>query len=188
MIVENCILAFSMFGQTTYCESGGTIDMHCCDVFGNPHGDWIGCIEGQLGTDGNISLDPLFCDLMGADLTLNASSPCAPDNSPAGCGLIGALPVGCGTTAISENPAPRARLRLTVRPNPVLHGATFTFGPVTHPLSLEIYDPSGRLVERLIPSGEVTWIPTDRAARGVYFARLKGEGTSETVKFVVLSR
>ena len=43
----------------------------------------------------NVALDPLFCDGGTADLTLHADSPCAPNNSPAGCGLIGACPVGC---------------------------------------------------------------------------------------------
>ena len=32
-------------------------------------------------------------------LTLDEASPCAPANS-GGCGLIGALPVGCGATAV----------------------------------------------------------------------------------------
>jgi hypothetical protein len=62
----------------------------------------VGSVAGQLGIDGNISQDPLFCDPAGGDFTLCADSPCAADNNPA-CGQIGALPVGCGpcgTTAV----------------------------------------------------------------------------------------
>ena len=43
---------------------------------------------------GNMTADPMFCNRPGGDLTIDAASPCAPDNS-SGCGLIGALDVGC---------------------------------------------------------------------------------------------
>jgi hypothetical protein len=69
----------------------------CCNVFGNEGGDWEGCISAQYGANGNISADPLFCDLTGGDYGLCEDSPCAPDNHPSGvpCGLIGALGVTC---------------------------------------------------------------------------------------------
>ncbi len=44
---------------------------------------------------GNLFVDPLLCDPENGDLTLRSNSPCAPNNSPAGCGLIGACEVGC---------------------------------------------------------------------------------------------
>jgi hypothetical protein len=46
---------------------------------------------------GNISLDPLFCDPSSGDYSINASSPCAPGASA--CGLIGALDATCGVTS-----------------------------------------------------------------------------------------
>lgn len=60
----------------------------CSDIHG--HGDdWPGDLADQLGTDGNISADPLFCpDSAG----LQTGSPC-----DAACGVMGALPVGCGS-------------------------------------------------------------------------------------------
>jgi hypothetical protein len=56
-------------------------------------------VADQFGAEGNIALDPLFCDPQYDDLTINAGSPCAPDSpyNPE-CGLIGAWPVACGGT------------------------------------------------------------------------------------------
>ncbi|MBM3318277.1 MAG: hypothetical protein FJY75_10555, partial [Candidatus Eisenbacteria bacterium] len=39
--------------------------------------------------------DPLFCDPENLDLRLHSDSPCAPGGE---CGLMGALPIGCGPT------------------------------------------------------------------------------------------
>jgi len=74
----------------------------CCDLIGNEGGDWVGGLEGQLGINGNISVDPAFCDPAGDDFTLAADSPCLPGNHPDGedCGQIGAWGEGCGSTAV----------------------------------------------------------------------------------------
>ena len=77
--------------------SAGTASLSCCDIYGNAGGDWVGAIAEQLGINGNICLDPLFCDPTALDLTLHADSPCAAENNPE-CGLIGAWPEGCGLT------------------------------------------------------------------------------------------
>jgi hypothetical protein len=182
---DNTIIAFGATGAAITCDPTGDVTLTCCDIYGNVGGDWVGCIADQYDINGNISGDPLFCDAGAGDFTLDAASPCAPENS-GGCGLIGAWPVGCGTVAVPEQESPGVAVRLRVAPNPTLHGATFTFDAATHPLALEIFDPAGRLVEKLAPTGAVTWTPSDRAPRGVYFARLSGDGVSETVKFVVL--
>jgi hypothetical protein len=76
------------------------ITASCCDIVGNEGGDWVDCLAGQEGVNGNFSSDPRFCNLATDDVTLGAASPCAPDHSPPGCGLIGALPVGCSTVAV----------------------------------------------------------------------------------------
>jgi hypothetical protein len=75
------------------------VGLFCCDLFGNIGGDYIGPIVDQLGMNGNISEDPLFCDPGSLDLRIHSDSPCAPGGD---CGLIGALPVGCGPTPASE--------------------------------------------------------------------------------------
>jgi hypothetical protein len=75
----------------------------CCDIYGNAGGDWVGPIAGQLGIDGNIWADPLFCDPTNGDFTLQACSPCAPFSPPnPECDLLGAYPVGCAGTPIES--------------------------------------------------------------------------------------
>ena len=93
-VLDHCILAFSPIGDAIHCEPGGacTATLTCCDVYGNAFGDWISCISGQNGTNGNISLDPCFCE---DSYMLGENSPCAPGNSREECGLIGARGVGC---------------------------------------------------------------------------------------------
>jgi predicted outer membrane repeat protein len=93
--IQNSIIAFGELGQAVVCFDNSTPTLVCCDVYGNQGGDWVGCIAGQLGVNGNISEDPLFCNRAAGDLGLCSDSPCTPDHS-GGCGLIGALPVGCG--------------------------------------------------------------------------------------------
>jgi hypothetical protein len=80
---------------------GGEATLTCCDIFGNEGGDWVGEIAGQYGINGNISEDPLFCDMANDDFTIQADSPCAPEHS-GGCGLIGLMPVGCPPTAVEQ--------------------------------------------------------------------------------------
>ncbi len=48
----------------------------------------------------NFSANPMFCGV--DNYRLQAESPCAPGNQPNGidCGLIGPLPVGCGTVSV----------------------------------------------------------------------------------------
>jgi hypothetical protein len=99
--LQNSILAFNASGITCY---GATPTVNCCNVFGNKGGDWIGCLAGQAGANGNFSADPLFCDLEYGDFTLASDSPCLPGNHPDGvdCELIGALGQGCGTVAVQS--------------------------------------------------------------------------------------
>ena len=97
---HNCIFAFSASGSpfSPYDDIRGVT---CCDVFGNAGGDYVDRIADKIGVDGNICLDPLFCDPSASDLSLEGNSPCAPYSAPnAECALIGALPVGCGVPAV----------------------------------------------------------------------------------------
>ncbi len=69
-----------------------------CDIFGNAGGDWVGYIADQAGQSGNMAVDPEFCSTTPDDdyyWALQSDSPCA----TAGCGLIGAGVVDCGSTA-----------------------------------------------------------------------------------------
>ena len=61
---------------------------------------WVSCTDVQGGWpgEGNIDLDPLFCDPELGDFSLRNDSPCAPENNDCGV-LMGAWPVGCSTSA-----------------------------------------------------------------------------------------
>ena len=98
-VIENTIIAFSPLGEAVSCDATSTAQITCSDVFGNAGGDWTGCIASQLGENGNIAADPRFCGAPHDDFTIDETSPCAPANSGS-CGLVGALPVGCGVIAL----------------------------------------------------------------------------------------
>jgi hypothetical protein len=100
-MIDNTIIAFSPIGCSIYCWASAIPSVRCCDIYGNAGGDWVGPLAGQLGQNGNICEDPLFCMEANPDepYTLHSNSPCAPDYYPV-CGLIGAWPVGCGGTPV----------------------------------------------------------------------------------------
>lgn len=101
VVIENSVIAFSTQGPGV-ASYEDYAELSCCDIFGNAGGDWVGKIADQYGVDGNIGMDPLFCDPENGDLHLDAASPCAPF-SPANpeCDLAGAWPVGCGWTPVT---------------------------------------------------------------------------------------
>jgi predicted outer membrane repeat protein len=97
--LDNCVVAFGTSGPAL--AANGRVTLSCCDLYGNPGGDWIGPLAGQLGAHGNIAQDPLFCEAENGDFTIRADSPCAPFFRPnPTCGLIGAWPVGCAATPV----------------------------------------------------------------------------------------
>jgi hypothetical protein len=102
LIMDNSIVAFTNTGMGIICEDGNAY-LTCCDVFGNDHGDWVGCIADQIGVEGNICLDPLFCDAHDGDFSISCASPCAPSSPPnQDCELIGAFTIGCGGTPVVQ--------------------------------------------------------------------------------------
>ena len=95
----------NIFWSNEAAEGGGAIGCigqpavtGSCNLFwenlgdGTPNGEGCGIV---VGADGNLVTDPLFCDTGAGDFRLQTTSPGAPGHS-GGCGLIGALPVGCG--------------------------------------------------------------------------------------------
>ncbi|MCK4303247.1 MAG: hypothetical protein KAY24_03320 [Candidatus Eisenbacteria sp.] len=197
----NCIISFGTNGEAVGCESGSAPVLTCCDIYGNALGDWVGCIASQLGTNGNISDDPLFCDPEGEIYTLHADSPCAAESNP-GCGLIGACPVGCGTSDVKElDPGPRKALLLLpggANPSRAPWCLTYVIPARAAPcgVQLSVHDTRGRLVRVLVnapqPAGSysVSWDGLDSAgqpvAGGVYFCRLAGGGASATQRLVLV--
>jgi len=96
--MENTVIASSPGGEGVWCEGQYSIQLVCCDIWGNAHGDWVGGIADQYGVEGNFSKDPLFCDTASGVLTVEGCSPCLPGHHPDGydCdGPIGAYGSGC---------------------------------------------------------------------------------------------
>jgi predicted outer membrane repeat protein len=199
--LSHSIIAFSVDGEAVAC-SGGAANLLCCDVYGNEGGDWVGCIAGQYGISYNFSMDPEFCNVYTGDYSIAAGSPCAPDNPPVGCGLVGALDIGCSFAAVPETEMELPNdvcLRPNV-PNP--------FNPITQisygipagaghsRAALNIYDALGRQVRTLVEEDRapgiyhVVWDGTNsqghRVASGVYFCRLMWNGETRTQRMVLL--
>jgi len=162
-----------------------------CDIYGNQGGDWTGPLTALLGTGGNMSEDPLYCDAV--DLTLQDISPCAPARS--GVGLIGALDVACaGGVDVPEPVAPAA---VGAQPNPFNPRTELVFRiPRAGRVRLAIYDLQGRLVDLLVdekrPPGEhrLVWDARDRTghalASGTYLMVMETGGQRVTEKLALV--
>ena len=91
--LHGCLVAFNLGGGAFNADTGGALSAGCGLVFGNTGGNAPPALYTDLG--GNLTVDPLLC----ADgLHPSSLSPCLPENRAGGdgCGLIGALPAGCG--------------------------------------------------------------------------------------------
>ncbi len=78
-------------GAAVYCTATADLWCNLTDIHGNAGGDWVGCVASQLGSNGNISADPGFCDAESGDFHICSGSPCF-----LGIGdYMGAFPVGC---------------------------------------------------------------------------------------------
>jgi len=95
-VISQNIITGSLGGVALVCDGGSAPTVTCNDFWDNEGGDAT-C---TLGAD-NVFADPMFCDAPADDYSLHEDSPCATDNSPAGCGLIGALSVGCWGAPLS---------------------------------------------------------------------------------------
>jgi predicted outer membrane repeat protein len=198
LLVSKSILAFNANGGAAYCGGGGIITFDNSDIFGNTGGDWTGCIAGQLGINGNISEDPLFCDAALEDFYLHIYSPCIPINNPSSV-LMGAFeqrcpsPIGIAGHWQLQN---QAEL-VNVYPNP--------FNPVTNIdyslpfrgfVRLVIFDVRGRQIKVLAEgdqeAGKYTRLWSGRddngsaVSFGVYFVRLEFDGENKTRKLIIL--
>jgi hypothetical protein len=179
---RNNIIAGNEGTGLTYHQPTGEIS--CNDVWDNT--DNYGGSD-LTGIDGNISLDPLFCDAAGRDLHIHQNSPCAP--GAGSCGLIGALPVECGVLGVDPTPTSALPLMLLVEPNPMrAGGGNLTLvGSSDHSI-IQIVNTQGRVVERLVPGlkHRMAWIPDPNLAAGVYFARVQALRASSVTKFVII--
>lgn len=161
--------------------ASGTLTATCTDFWANEGGDWGGVTD-PTGTAGNVSADPLFCDVAGRDFSLGAASPCDPDNS-GGCGLIGAVGEVCEASAVGDDPAGGVPTAFRVEqnfPNPFNPRTTIRFAlPEAGRTTVTIFDVRGRRVVELMNEDlgaqvhEVAWTGLDQRGRevsaGVYF-------------------
>ncbi len=181
--LENNLIAFNT-GATTFANGvhvgGGTPTFSCNDTYGND-GSQYGGVADPTGSNGNISEDPIFCDVATGNYHLNNNSPCAPENS-GGCGLIGALGTGCVSDPVpdSGDVVPLAFKVDQNYPNPFNPATKIRFAlPQRAFTTVRIFDLAGRLVRTLVAEElaaqvhEVTWNGRDGAERevaaGVYF-------------------
>jgi len=201
VMIWNTIIAGGVGGAGLEWDGMGVVFLGCCDLFGNQGGDWTGAIASQEAYNGNMSLDPGFCDgVPGADpWGLDVSSPCSGDNSA--CGGAGARGVVCDGMVGNEDgpaPAPATALRLhPCRPNP-FNPATVVAFDIDAPgmVSLDVVDVRGRHVARLVSGAlgagahEATWRGRDDAGvaapAGVYFAKLVVGETREMRRMTLL--
>ncbi|MDD4856615.1 MAG: S8 family serine peptidase [Candidatus Krumholzibacteria bacterium] len=91
--ISRSIIAFNLIRQGLYTGTGTQL-ISCSDVYGNAGNNYGGSTSDQTGKNGNISLDPSFCDAGAFDYGLYDTSPCAPEGNACGL-LIGAFPVRC---------------------------------------------------------------------------------------------
>jgi len=195
--LSTSIIAFSPEGEGLYWNGADTLTLSHVDIHGNAGGDWLGDIAYQLGADGNVDLDPIFCDADADDLTLREDSPCLPAGNPDSV-LIGAHGEGCEIPTAAGQPAetPPALLR-GAHPNPFNPFVTIRFAlPRAGRATLRIHDAGGRQVATIaderFAAGEWrrTWNGRDAqgraAASGVYHAVLDVDGSRESLKLVLL--
>jgi hypothetical protein len=153
-----------------YVDGNSSANISCSDIFGNEGGDWIGPIAGQLGVDGNISADPLYCNPVAGDFTLAENSPCVVGLDP-GCEPMGAHPVGCAfPVGVPPATMPRGSVVLAPNyPNPFNPTTTLRYSvPGAGPARLSIFGTDGRLVTHLV-DGHVSAGEHDVLWRGVNF-------------------
>lgn len=189
--LENCLLTFGHHGAGVFCWSSGEAHLTCSDVYGNAAGDWFGCIASQYGVDGNISEDPVYCDLQARDLTLHAGSPCLDGHHPTGnaCGLIGAWGLGCPTEDAPEDAPSTPGWQLAIAGANPCAGSTWIACRIpdgTRAATLAVFDLAGRSVRALAPAGlaggthRIPWDGNDDLGRpvaaGVYLVRLGSPG------------
>lgn len=158
-------------------------DVLCNNFFGNPGGDWTGPVSGMLGMNGNISEDPLFCDLANGDYSLDEASP----SWLAACGRMGAFDAACSfATDIAGAGEDAGTIpsvaTVVIAPNPFNPATTISLGvPRRAHVRAAIHDIAGREVVVLMDEGlapgahDVVWRGTDASgapvASGVYFVR-----------------
>ena len=95
--IENSIISYSPGAKAAQSLPLGGTEISCTNIYGNELGDWFGSLGDILAINGNMSVDPMFCDTNAArDLHINNGSFCNPLHPLNSCGeLIGYYGVDC---------------------------------------------------------------------------------------------
>ncbi len=165
----------------------GTAVLGCNDWYANTTANTEGISPGAT----DLSLNPLFCDMMADDVSLSAVSALL---DPPGCGLVGALGEGC-PYPVAVPPEPGAVLSgLGVLPQPGRGEVRLSWQGTNDVTEVAIYDVTGarRWSATAAPgASEVVWRGVDDDGRplpaGVYFAKV-GSGERQAAANVVLVR
>ncbi|MCA9757050.1 MAG: hypothetical protein KDA27_14695 [Candidatus Eisenbacteria bacterium] len=197
--LSRSIIAFGAEGEAVYCYEPDVISIECCDIYGNQGGDWTSYIAPFQDTEGNLRLDPRFCDGPGGDWTLEATSPCLPHSAPnPECDLIGAFGVGCPVSSTDEPLLTEfGESWLRVQPSPFRDGTWIRLNAApTEVVRVSVFDAAGRLVRDLrrepVRDGtlEIEWDGRDQAGSpvgpGVYFVRAEAEDRSASRPVVLV--
>jgi hypothetical protein len=162
---------------------GGSQDRGCNDWFANESG----AVKGGTPDPTDVAIDPLFCDIVADDVRLRADSPLL--DAP-GCGLIGALGMGCEAVASILPSSHEGDLGLVAYPLPARGGVQLSWKPLGVPGRIEIFDVSGALRwAGDVQSGSTgVRLPADGKpiTSGAYFARLSRGGVAATAKVVLV--
>ncbi len=90
--LERSIVAFNLGAEGIYSDDPGSLPtVTCVDAFGNEYGNYGGFLSDLTGIDGNVSVDPVFCDLERGSYFLSGVSPLRDGT----CGVLGALQAKC---------------------------------------------------------------------------------------------
>jgi hypothetical protein len=190
--IRNNIVVNGRVGVGILAQEGAVPVTGCNDVWNNEGGEYFGVVPGP----GAISENPLFCP--GAERFLSDESPCASENAPTICGLIGAREVACataGVTLVAPTPA-RSWLGDCV-PNPMNPTTTIPLALASEAVvRLVILDVAGRhqrtLIDRRLPAGEHRELwdgrgdTGQRLPSGVYFYRFSEDGRHVGQKKIVV--
>jgi predicted outer membrane repeat protein len=195
--LDASIIAFSTDGEAIGIWGYTPPLISCTDIYGNADGDWVGLLAPLEGVNGNLHLDPRFCDAANGNLTLAGDSPCLPPNN--GCGqLIGAHGQGCPpATGLPDSGESVAAVH-PATPNPFGHRTALSYElPSAGMVGVRVFDVSGKLVRTLADSEHQTagirtlvWNGRDDDGRpvasGVYFFRVDIGGESMKRRAVLL--
>jgi hypothetical protein len=202
--VEDCIIAYNS-GTAMICwafnpepsyyvPSNPTLSH--CDVFGNKYNYEI-CLEDFQGIDGNLSVDPRFCEVKERDYHLSSSSPLLTASSEGT--YIGAFGQGCGPTGVDpDHPGLPVTLEISQNyPNPFNSSTIIEYAvPTRSDVTIDLFNILGQRVRTLFTGLKsqgryvVEWDGRDEVgnpvATGLYLYRLRAGDQVKVRKMLLL--